>query len=216
MLALTALHRGPLPRRLVANRIWPHLRAPSALASLRTALSRLHAVHPALIVNDAESLCLAAPVHVDVSQHEELALRLIRGDADDLLADVSVSTLTTPLLPDWEDEWVTFERDRVHELFLHALEAHAAHLAERRQFALALTAIYAVLSTDSLRESAARALIEIHLAEGNRAQAARCYLDFRQRLLTGIGMEPSEDLRELVAALLVRRSVPRGGRHPGG
>ena len=102
---------------------------------------------------------------------------------------------------------MTFERDRVQELFLHAIEAHAARLAGRGDFALALTAIYAVLSIDSLRESAARTLIEIHLAEGNRAQAARCYLDFRQRLLTGIGMEPSAELRELVAALFVRRGV---------
>lgn len=202
VLALAALHGGTLSRRTAALRIWPHLPSRSALASLRTAVSRLHAAHPTLIVSDAEALALAAPVQVDVCQHEAQALRLIRGSSDDLECAVPVAEFTMPLLPGWQDEWVLIERQRLQELFLHALEAHARDLADRGQFAMALTAIYAVLRVDPLRESAARALISTHLAEGNRAQAARSYLEFRQQLLAGLGMEPSAELRSMVDGLL--------------
>jgi DNA-binding SARP family transcriptional activator len=205
LLALAALHRRPLPRAFVAERLWPHLHARSALGSLRSAVYRARAAHPALLASGTEDVSLTEWVRVDVREVEEMALQLIDGAAGYAASDVPVDRLTVPLLPDCDDDWVVFERGRLQELCLHALEAHAARLADDRRYAHAIAAAYTALRADPLRESAARTLIEVHLAEGNRAQAAHCYMEFRQRLTTALGMEPSEEMRRLIAPLIRRR-----------
>jgi DNA-binding SARP family transcriptional activator len=202
VVALAAMYRAPLPRAFAAERLWPHLPLRSALGSLRTALSRLHAAHPALLTIGPEQVALRPHVTVDVHETEALARRLIEGGAtnDDFVA--SLERLTLPLLPDQHEDWVILERDRLQDLFLHALEAHAGRLSASGDYATALAAIHAALSVDPLRESAASTLLAIHLAEGNRARAARCYLEFRQRLLTMLAIEPSDEMRAMVATII--------------
>jgi len=202
VLALAAMYRAPLPRALAAERLWPHLSTRIAHGSLRTALSRLHATQPALLTITPEQVCLPATVAVDVHHAEALAKRLIAGSVPDVELRESIDRLTLPLLPDYHDDWVLLERNRLQDLFLHALEAHAARLTATGDYAAALNAIHAALAAEPLRESAACTLIAVHLAEGNRARAARCYLEFRERLLAVLGIEPSPEMRALVAALI--------------
>jgi len=197
VLALAALQRRPLLRRLAAARIWPHLPPSSALGSLRTALSRLHTAHPGLLTITSDVIVLDPRVQVDVVGHEDQALHLIRG--------------STPGAP---CELPTVERQRVQELFLHALEASALRLAEEGQFALALHAAYSVLGVDLLRESAASTVISIHLQEGNRAQAVREFLDFQKRLRAALDVEPSAELCELVGGIVRVRGTPSLRRSP--
>lgn len=209
VLALTALHRVPVPRALAAERLWPHLPPRSAYGSLRAALSGLHRAHPHLIRSASDQLALCDPVEVDVHATEDLAHRLLEGaEIDDLaIADsarAAFDRLTLPLLPDYVDDWVLLERERLQDLFLHALEAHASRLAADGDFAFALAAIHAALGVDPVRESAASTLVEIHLAEGNVARAARSYLTFRERLRAVIGAEPSAEFQALVAPLITR------------
>lgn len=63
-------------------------------------------------------------------------------------------------------------------------------------------AALAAVQTDPLRESAHRTLVELHLADGNPAQAVRQYQSYRTRLRTELGMEPSPHIHELVRPLL--------------
>ena len=71
------------------------------------------------------------------------------------------------LLPDWYDDWLFLERERLGRLRVHALEALCRRFLDAgfpaRAIDLALTAV----SVEPLRESAHRALISTHLAEGN-------------------------------------------------
>ncbi|GMU39417.1 MAG: hypothetical protein AMXMBFR23_02830 [Chloroflexota bacterium] len=205
VVALAALQRRPLLRRLVATRIWPHLAVPSALASLRTAISRMHAAHPLLLTTTPELITLAPQLQVDLVEHEARALEVIRGGELCAALELPTDIFTTPLLAEWDDDWVNVERQRVQELFLHALEASALRLAGDGHVALALHAAYAVLGTDSLRESAARTVIELHLREGNRAQAARIFLDFRERLRLALNVAPSAELYALVEGVVRSR-----------
>lgn len=200
LVALAALRPRPLSRPQMAAGVWPHLDDTTAAASLRSTLSRLRAASPHLLQRDATQVRLGADVRVDAWELEELAVRLV--DGGDAQEKVVLDRLTTVLLPDWQEDWVVFERERLRDLCLHAIEAHAARLAERRSFALAILAAHEVLRADPLRESAARTLIEIHLAQGNQAQAVRYYLDLRQRLRSALGIEPSEEMRSLVRPLL--------------
>jgi DNA-binding SARP family transcriptional activator len=201
LVALAALC-GPLPRPRVVSLLWPHLRQQPAAASLRTALSRLRAVCPSVLVDDYPWLRLAPGIAVDARELEARAIRATAsgGDVD---IDVSVHHFTAELLPGWDDDWVLDERDRLRELCLHAIEAHATMLREANRFAQAMNTAYAAKRLDPHRESPMRLIIEIHLAEGNRAQAARCYVQFRKRLRTAMRMEPSEEMRALIAPLMV-------------
>ena len=200
LVALAALRPRPLNRSQMAAGVWPHLDDATAAASLRSTLSRLRAANPHLLARDATHVRLGADVRVDAWELEALAIRLLEGG--DAHEDVVLDQLTSELLPGWREDWVIFERERLRDLCLHAIEAHAARLAGARRFSQAVLAICEALRADPLRESAARTLIEIHLAEGNQAQAVRCYLDFRQRLRSALSIEPSEEMRSLLRPLL--------------
>ncbi|MGE3856848.1 MAG: BTAD domain-containing putative transcriptional regulator [Dehalococcoidia bacterium] len=173
-----------------------------ALGSLRTALSRLNAAQPALLTITHEHVCLPDAVSVDVHEVEAFAKHLIAGSTPDADVNETLDRLALPLLPDCHDDWVLLERNRLQDLCLHALEAHAGRLTATGDYAAALGAIHVALAAEPLRESAACTLIAVHLAEGNRARAARCYLEFRERLLAVLGIEPSPEMRALVASLI--------------
>lgn len=201
LVALIALRGGAVHRSRVAATLWPELLEERAAASLRATLSRLGRACPGLLEIDPASLRLAEAVAVDAREVERLALRILDGGTCDA---PSVVALAVELLPDWSDDWVQFERDRLLELCLQAIEALTERLTQERRYGLATATIYEALRIDPLRESAVRALIEIHLAQGNRAQAVRCFLGFRARLRSELGVEPSESLRALMEPLLAR------------
>ena len=208
VVALAALERAPLSRSHVAATLWPDLPAARAAACLRAALSRLAGACPALISTDPTAVGLAPDVTVDARELDQLTLSVIAGGA---ACDIPPERLAIELLPGWDDEWVAFERDRLRQLCLHALEALSAQQLEQRQFGSAIATAYAALRMDPLRESAARTLVEIHLAEGNRAPAVRSYLEFRERSLAELGIEPSAAMRALVAPLVMSSGRARTG-----
>lgn len=199
LVALIALRGAPVHRSRVAGTLWPELIEERAAASLRATLSRLTRACPGLLEVGPASLRLAEAVAVDARETEQLALRILDGGAYE---GRSVGELAAELLPDWPDDWVQFERDRLLELCLQAIEALTEQLTHERRYGLATATIYEALRIDPLRESAVRALIEIHLAQGNRAQAVRCFLGFRARLRAELGVEPSESLRALMEPLV--------------
>lgn len=205
LVALVALYPRGISRTRAAKLLTPHLEDASATGSLRATLARLRASSPAVLVADATTLRIASGVAVDAWELESLAAR-VAASAEPPPEPVDLDHLLLELLPGWEDDWVIFERARLQDLFLHALEAYARQLASAGSLIPALTTAYAALRVDPLRESAARVLIELQMHEGNQAQAARSYLDFRERMRRAMGVEPSESMRALVAPLLAGRS----------
>jgi len=205
LVAVAALHHGPIPRRRTAERLWPQLEPTSADGSLRKALSDANKRHPGLLVRGTDSIALGPTVDVDVHEVAAFARALIAAPVPETSTEESIRRLTMSVLPDADEDWLHLERARLRDLFLHALEVHAARLAAAGAYATALEAIHAALVADPVRETAAQTLIEIHIAEGNRPLAARTYLDFRQRLLATIDAEPADELRALVAPYLPRR-----------
>ena len=90
-------------------------------------------------------------------------------------------------------------RERLRQLRMHALEALADQLAERGRFGEALHAGHAAVASEPLRESAHRAVVRVHLAEGNTAEAVRTYEAFRDLLADVLGVAPSLLMEELIA-----------------
>ncbi len=197
LLAFVALNDRPLRRAYVAGTLWTDANEARAAASLRSALWRLHRSGHRLVDASTSHLRLAAEVEVDVQRVSQLAHRLIDGST----ASNGETPPAAELLPDWYDDWVLLERERLRQLLLHAFEA----LAERRiatgDLGAALEAALAVVGYEPLRESAHRLLIRVHLAEGNGGEALRQYDLCRRLLRERLGLRPSRQLDELVGGL---------------
>ncbi len=196
LLAILAL-RGQCERSQVAGIIWPDCPERFALGSLRATLSRLKRRLDGLVLvhND----CLALHPGLDVDVDELLRIASIALEGGQVRAYAALRILTGgDLLAGWYDDWVLLERERLHHLRLHALEALAQRLIRDGNAAAAVDAGLAAVALDPLRESAHRALIGAHLLEGNRADAVRQFGRLRTVLRDELGVEPARSTAELL------------------
>jgi DNA-binding SARP family transcriptional activator len=143
---------------------------------------------------------LVGDVRVDVWEADALAHRWLTGTESETDRDRASEGLEGELLPDWYDDWVQDERERFRQLRLHALEAMADRLASLDRWGDAVLAALAALSSDPLRESAHRAVIKVHMAEGNLAEAIRQLRRCERLMIEEVGVPPSTKLQELIAA----------------
>jgi DNA-binding SARP family transcriptional activator len=192
-------------RAAVAGHLWPDVPEEHALGSLRSALWRLHKVAPGLVESSGGALFLARGVRVDVREFTQWA-RCVLDPGTDVGGIASVDLgLPGELLPGWYDEWVLLERERLCQLRMHALEAWAGKLAAAGRYGEAIQAACAAVGVEPLRENAHRALIRVHLAQGNVAEAMRSYESFRALLAADLGVEPTAQMDALVCRF--RRSA---------
>ena len=172
------------------------------MAGLRTALWRANHSHAAIIEVIGISLCLRQEVRVDVralSAFGRASGSAGTASAVTELVGISWPDLSHDLLPDWNDDWLLDERERVRQLRLHALEALAEELSLRGRHAAAIQAALAAVRLEPLRETAHAALIRAYFAEGNRSEALRQFHRCRAVLAEGLGVEPSESIRQLIS-----------------
>jgi DNA-binding SARP family transcriptional activator len=197
---------GQPMRDVIAGNLWPEVPGERAYGSLRTTLWRLHKIMPGLVEVSGARLSLADGVRVDVRELDEWARR-VRDPACDL-EDIEIPEvgLRGELLPGWYDDWVLLERERLHQLRLHALELVADRLTAAGRYGDALEAAYAAACGEPLRESAHRTVIRIHVAEGNIAEALRVYENFRSMIADELGVQPSREMVRLVCGIRHRGS----------
>lgn len=205
LLAFAALRPKPLARVYVAGHLWLDSSEERAGASLRSALWRLHRAAGDVIWAAPRELGLAPWVEVDVHRVTTAAHRVLAGDSlgPELRVELAGSD---DLLPDWYEEWVGVERERFRQIRLHALERLCERLTAEGRFGEALEAGLAAVRAEPLRESAHRAMIGMHLAEGNVGEAVRQY-DTCERLMSSeLGVRPSrQTVRLLEEGVAVRR-----------
>jgi DNA-binding SARP family transcriptional activator len=189
---------GRPARTAIAGYLWPDVPEEHANGSLRSALWRLHKAVPGLIQVSGGALSLAPGVRVDVRELSDWAARALdpRVAVEELV--VPAAGLRGDLLPGWYDDWVLLERERLRQLLVHSLEAIAVKLTVAGRHCEALQAAYAAVRAEPLRESAHRTVINVHLAEGNLAEAYRAYDLFRALLDDELGVVPTEQMTRLV------------------
>ena len=198
LFAILAL-RGRCDRSYLSGVLWPDCSEPHAHGNLRATLSRLHRrrlTDPLESSNGA--LRLRSGVRVDVADLVATASAVLEGagtaapdrrllralDAEDLLVG-------------WYDDWVLLERERLRQLRLHALEALSGQLLAAGNEPAAVETALAAVAVEPLRESAHRAVIRAHLAEGNRAEALRQLDQLRDLLRQELGVRPSRLVMDL-------------------
>lgn len=200
LLVLLALRQDRLLRSFAAGMLWLDVPEERAAANLRSVLWRLRGLHVPIIDTRHGFVGLLPEVSVDLYEKTAVARRWLTGTETEPDLAAGSTSLESELLPDWYEEWVAEERDRYRQLRVHALEAVAERLAAAGQWGAAVEAALAALAADPLRESAHRALIGIHLAEGNVAEAIRQLHRCERLLMAELGVLPSFDIDDVMRA----------------
>jgi DNA-binding SARP family transcriptional activator len=170
LLAFLTTMPGPVTRSHASGALWPGSTQEQASASLRATLSRLPRPGGVNLIDSTS----AGPA----------------GHAQTLLG--------SDLLPLWDEDWVLIQRERRRQARLHALERLSIALRGAGRWEEALEAALAAVAGEPLRESAHQRVIEVHLAEGNPAEALRQFEIYRRILHEELGLRPSDRLRHLL------------------
>jgi DNA-binding SARP family transcriptional activator len=206
LVAFLALQDRPVLRPFVAGNLWLDKPEELACASLRSALWQLRRNGLDVVKVSRNHLELSSHLDVDVWDTVAEARQVIEGRTGE--AARLHRLLTGDLLPDWYEDWVVVERERIRQLRLHALEALGQWLIDQDRPAQAIEAGLAAVAADPLRESAHRVVITAHLAEGNRSEALRQYETYARLLDGHLGLRPSGQIRKLIG--LVWDQAPAG------
>ena len=204
VLAYLALRARPQTRAVVASTLWLDVPDQRASANLRAALWKLRDLRDRLVATRSAHIALSGEVAVDVRNLVAGARRIIGETADGPVPDVAepgpfdLAHLSGDLLPDWDEDWILFERERIRQLRVHAIEALSGRLREAGRYAAAIEAGLAAVAAEPLRESAHRAVIDVHLEEGNLADARRQFEALRGALWESLEILPSPELARRV------------------
>lgn len=201
LMALLALHDTAVGRGYVAGLMWGDSTEVRAHASLRSTLWKLRVAGSAVVEICSDSLELSRNVDVDVRRVASLARALVMGCFEEETAALLEPRFSCELLPGWYDEWVLIERERHRQLSLHALESLCEHLTATCRYGAAVLAGLAAVDREPLRESAHRALMRVHLAEGNTGEAIRRYQQYEEIAARDLGVEPSAMMRSLLSGI---------------
>lgn len=197
LVALLALQRRPVQRVFAYGLLWPETSEAQASACLRTALWRIRQEAPDLVRAEHGTVTLG-DAEVDVHALQECAQRRLAGDDQVTTAEVYALCDAGELLPDCYEDWALLERERFRQLRLQALEASVDLLTARGRAGEAMVAAMAAVTTEPLRESAHRALIRLHLAQGNRSEALRQFRMYRDLAMRELQVDPSEQMLSLL------------------
>jgi DNA-binding SARP family transcriptional activator len=203
VVAYVGVAGGTASRHAIQADLWPDREDRRAAANLRTAVWRLPSEFRWVVEVDRRRVQLADTVRCDVVEMVDRARSLLVGNPAGAArldpGQLDAGPFLDDLLPAWYEDWVLVERERLRQLRIHALEKLATFLSELGRHAEALEAALAAVTAEPLRETAQRALIIVHLAEGNASEALRQYESYRRLLFDNLGVEPSTSLQNFIA-----------------
>jgi DNA-binding SARP family transcriptional activator len=206
LLGYLALVEGGAQRTTASEALWPDRQGDRSAANLRSALWQARSVGAAPIIDCVETrLRLADPVRVDLREALRWGHEVTAHPKSAILPpgrDVAVAALAQPLMPDWSDDWLLFERERWNQVRVHTLEVLTHSLIATEEYLAALEAAMTAVSIEPVRESANRAVMQVHIAEGNSACAVVHYQRYRGLLQRELGVVPTIQMDRLVRPLV--------------
>jgi DNA-binding SARP family transcriptional activator len=214
--ALLALNGPPMSRTQIAGALWPEASERRATTNLRSIVWRLPPAAQSFVIATGATMTLADSVDTDLARARGVVRRVLEDDLDldgdcgeELRGPAAVSLLCRPLLPEWDDDWLVFERERIRQLHIHALERLAGSLLEAGDPLSAVDIGIAVLGAEPLRESSHILVIRAHLEAGNRLDARRCYERYRDLVRQELDVEPALGWSDLADPGSKRSHSPR-------
>jgi len=198
LVAYLALQDRPVPRTSVARDLWPQATHDKGQASLRSALWRIRKVCRRLVTSSQDRLTLGDDVEVDVDHLVKLSQDLEPSGAAAEGERPPMGLFAAELLPDWGDDWVLFERERLRLIALHTLDRISARCQQQGDNWAAAEYALMAIRLEPLRESSHRALIRAHVAEGNLCDALSQYQRYRELLRKELDAEPTGLMTDLI------------------
>ncbi len=209
LFAYLILHAGTAYRReKLAGQLWPDSREESARDYLRHALWR---IRKALLEASAAVYLKADDLTVcfDASQEYWLDAAALLGlqekDAPERLAEV-LDAYAGELLPGFYEEWVVLERERLQATYEQQVARLLDMLQAQQCWRDVLRWAERWIALGQRPEAAYRYLMTAHAAEGDMAKAAAAF-ERCTKSLVELGMEPSEQTRQLYQELKTGRRV---------
>ena len=196
LLAFVSLAPRGVERCFAAFQLWPDKNEDRAKANLRSTLWRLGKLPADVVSATKNRLRLSSNIWVDA--HHGIQGLMEGTDTAILDEMLPFHTLQSELLPDWYDDWLIVERERLRQLSLRALESKARQALTVGDTSDAIQVGLAAVAIDPLRESGHRIVIEAHLAEGNESEAVRELSRYRDILAAQPGLRPSPEIISLV------------------
>lgn len=227
LLALLVLSAGQVVARdRLVDRLWGEELPGRPDNALQKRLSRIRAqlrsagLDPAVVATREPGYLLdATGVEVDVSTFEELVGRGRRardaGDPSDAREQLkaALELWRGPALADVDDlDWVVAERARLEEQRLGALEDLLDCELRIGEVEEAIAGLRRLVADHPLRERARLLLMLGLYRTGRQAEALATYDATRELLAEELGLDPSEELRELQRAILRQDASLRGPR----
>jgi DNA-binding SARP family transcriptional activator len=199
---------GPSSRQQASGTLWPEVTQQRASADLRTALWRVQRIGRQLVRSSRDAVVLG-DVEVDADRVE----RWIESVLDPAEATPGACPPPPPgaggeLLPEWDEPWLEQPRERLRLLQLQALESLSARLLLSGRIGEALTHAITLVHAAPLRESSNQLMLEIHLRQGNVAEALRHFDRYRRLLGREVGVQPGPGISSLMTRFLPVARVP--------
>jgi DNA-binding SARP family transcriptional activator len=229
LLAYLAVTRQPHGRDALAALLWPEESPGHGRAVLRNALLDLtHAIGRDRIAAEGDRVALRedAGLHVDVT-HFSILIAGVRShhDAPGRLCDYCLAALEEAAdlyradflegftLRDTADfdAWQTYHTERLRTALGGALERLAWGLAGRGDCPGAIGHAQRWASLHPANEAAARCLMQLYAAAGDRAMAAHQYRVCAQALAAELDIAPERETTALYEALMRGKPVAPGG-----
>jgi len=214
LLAYLTLPAGQAhPREKLATLLWGDMADAQARGNLRHALSRIRKALPRTarsgMILDGPSVALdPSVVDVDVARFERLvadgrpeALEQIAGlYRGDLLAGLTLAE--RPF-----EEWLTSERERLHELAIQALGRLLTHQQQGGGAEPAVQTGLRLLALDPLQEPVHRAVMRLYARLGRREAALRQYQLCVDALKRELSTPPEAETTQLYQEILRSRAT---------
>ncbi|MEM6436409.1 MAG: BTAD domain-containing putative transcriptional regulator [Cyanobacteria bacterium P01_D01_bin.115] len=217
LLAYLALHRViPQPRQRIAFQLWPESTDAQARTNLRKALSQLRRSLPnadELIQIDPKSLQWSPTnkCELDVAAFEAAVQSAERAREDATrqpFSEKAIQLYQGDLLPNWDDDWLVPERERLRQLFQRSLEQLIQLLEYQQNYTTAIPYAQQMIRLDSLNEAAYGTLMRLQYGTGDRANALQTYHQCMTVLRDELGVDPGVATRQLYEQVLHETAIP--------
>lgn len=217
LLAYLAVTRVPQSRDHLLALLWAESHPQAARKNLRNRLWQLRqSLGEDVVVTVGDRLALAATVWTDVATFE--AGTAAQGQRDPLVIDELDALLSLwrgPLLadlhlheaPDFEI-WLTTERERFGQRYLHALQRCLAERQQAADWARVVALAQRGLAYDPLQEPFHQALMMGYAHQDARTAALRQYDQLRTLLAQELGVAPLPETETLRAAIANNSFMP--------
>lgn len=208
LLSYLVLHRGhPQQRETLAATLWNDISSEQSRKRLRQALWQIQSALNPPAGHDRANVLEVDPEWIQMNSCDHLDVDVIRfeeatrschripgpqlDDAKRQCLEEAVSLYGGGLLEGWSEQWCLFERQRLQNDFLDALEKLVSSCAALGDSERGLGHARRMLAIDPAMERAHCHVMRLHALAGNRTEALREYQRCEKVLMEELGVTPS-------------------------